>query len=60
MLDENNKIKELKNLAIIFNGVKSRGLKGYGYGYGYGMGYEDGNGNGVVRKKKSIFGKIKV
>jgi len=57
MLDENNKMKGLKNLAIIFNGVKSRGLKAYGYGYGYGMGYEDGDGNGVAKKKRSIFSK---
>ncbi|HMO33808.1 MAG TPA: polysaccharide biosynthesis tyrosine autokinase [Lacibacter sp.] len=37
-IDENNKINELKNMAIVFNGVKSRGFgkKGYGYGYGYG------------------------
>lgn len=57
MLDENNKMKGLKNLAIIFNGVKSRGLKAYGYGYGYGMGYEDGDGNGIAKKKRSIFSK---
>lgn len=39
MLDENDKIKALKNLHIVFNGVKSRGfilgLYGYSYGYGY-------------------------
>jgi capsular exopolysaccharide synthesis family protein len=38
-LDENNKINELKNIAIVFNGVKSRGFSNNGYGYGYGYGY---------------------
>lgn len=38
LLDENNKIKALKNTAIVFNSVKSRGFvkKVYGLGYGYG------------------------
>jgi tyrosine-protein kinase Etk/Wzc len=36
-LDETNDIKPLKNLSLIFNGVKSRGfiLKTKGFGYGY-------------------------
>lgn len=38
-LDENNKINELKNMAIVFNGVKPRGFGKNGYGYGYGYGY---------------------
>lgn len=38
-LDENNRINELKNIAIVFNGVKSRGFSKNGYGYGYGYGY---------------------
>ncbi len=38
-LDANNKINELKNMAIVFNGVKSRGFGKNGYGYGYGYGY---------------------
>jgi tyrosine-protein kinase Etk/Wzc len=38
-LDANNKINELKNMAIVFNGVRSRGFGGNGYGYGYGYGY---------------------
>lgn len=35
-LDETNELKPLKNLALVFNGVKSRGfiLKSSGYGYG--------------------------
>ena len=39
-LDESNKINELKNLALVFNAVSSRGfVKSHGYGYGYGYGY---------------------
>ena len=38
-LDANNKINALKNMAIVFNGIKSRGFGGNGYGYGYGYGY---------------------
>jgi capsular exopolysaccharide synthesis family protein len=45
ILDDNNKIKALKNLHIVFNGVKSRGFFGKaGFGYGYGYGYEYGYG----------------
>src|SRR5437763_850307 len=36
-LDEQNNMKVLKNMAIIFNGIKQRGFAAYGYGsYGYG------------------------
>ena len=60
MLDENNKVRGLKNLALIFNGVKSRGIGkggfGNGYGYGYGVGYGD-NEISTGKKNKSIFGK---
>lgn len=36
-LDETNKINSLKNMAIVFNGVRARGFsRDYGYGYGYG------------------------
>ncbi len=38
-LDENNKINELKNIAIVFNGIRSRGFLKNEYGYGYGYGY---------------------
>jgi tyrosine-protein kinase Etk/Wzc len=37
-LDDNVAMRTLKNMAIIFNGVKSRGIGQYGYGYGYGYG----------------------
>ncbi|MET0636780.1 MAG: polysaccharide biosynthesis tyrosine autokinase [Chitinophagaceae bacterium] len=38
MLEETHKMNALKNLSIVFNGIRSRGLfkKQYGYGYGYG------------------------
>jgi tyrosine-protein kinase Etk/Wzc len=38
-IDANNRINELKNMAIIFNGIKSRGFGKNVYGYGYGYGY---------------------
>jgi capsular exopolysaccharide synthesis family protein len=40
-LEENNRIHELKNLAIVFNGIHARGFTNsdYGYGYSYGYGY---------------------
>jgi tyrosine-protein kinase Etk/Wzc len=38
-LDDNNKINNLKNIAIIFNGVGPRGFTKEAYGYGYGYGY---------------------
>jgi capsular exopolysaccharide synthesis family protein len=44
-IDEDNKINHLKNLAIVFNGIHSRGFgnKNYGYGYGYGYIFKDKN-----------------
>jgi tyrosine-protein kinase Etk/Wzc len=40
MLDQKKKFRLMKDIGIVFNGVKSRGLiKGYGYGYGYGYEY---------------------
>jgi capsular exopolysaccharide synthesis family protein len=60
LLDENNRVRGLKNLALIFNGVKSRGIGkggyGNGYGYGYGMGYGDYVESGS--KKSKLFGKV--
>jgi len=40
LLDQNNKIISLRNVAIVFNGVKARGFIKHAYGYGYGFGYE--------------------
>jgi tyrosine-protein kinase Etk/Wzc len=54
MMDDNARIHTLKNTAIIFNGVKNRGLKGYGYGYGYGYGDNNGyNDESKNRGKKN-------
>ncbi len=39
-LDENNKIKKLKNIALVFNGILPRGFGKTSYGYGYGYGHE--------------------
>ncbi len=36
MLDETINIHHLKNMAIVFNGIKQRGLSKFDYGYGYG------------------------
>ncbi len=59
LLDENNRVRGLKNLALIFNGIKSRGIGkggyGNGYGYGYGVGYDDDMVS--AKKGRSIFGK---
>jgi len=52
---------ELKNLYIIFNGIKARGVMGYyggSRGYGYGQGYGQGYGYGYTeetKKKKNKF-----
>lgn len=54
-LDANNKINELKNMAIVFNGIKSRGFGGNGYGYGYGYGYIH-----KQKRKRKLLGKSKV
>jgi capsular exopolysaccharide synthesis family protein len=35
-LERQHKIDALKNPAIVYNGIKGRGVQRYGYGYGYG------------------------
>jgi hypothetical protein len=52
MLDEHSKVRGLKNLAIVFNGVKNRGMGGINYGYGYGYGKEYGYGYGEEKKRR--------
>ena len=46
-IDENNKVNQLHNVAIVFNGVRSYGLfkknNYYGYGYGYTSNKKTGN-----------------
>jgi len=55
LLDENIRMRGLKNMAIVFNGVKNRGMGrntyGYGYGYNSGYGYEYGNEDKKKRNK---------
>jgi tyrosine-protein kinase Etk/Wzc len=53
-LDKNNKVNELKNAGIVFNGVKTRGFSkdSYGNGYGYGYVYDRNN----KRRKKKLAG----
>ena len=52
-IDKNSKVNQLKNMAIVFNGIRARGFGkqhyGYGYGYGYGYAYEE------KRKRKTSF-----
>lgn len=50
-MDEQLKIKPLKNMAIVFNGIKAGGGR-YGYGYGYGYGYTE-DANIKIRKTKA-------
>jgi capsular exopolysaccharide synthesis family protein len=38
--------KKFRNMSVVFNGVKPRGMKIYGSGYGYGYGYGNGNSYG--------------
>ncbi len=53
-LDEQNKIRGLNNLAIIFNGVKERGFGKYGYGYGNSYGYEYTSEEKRSKKNKKV------
>lgn len=58
MLEHNNTVRELKNVGIVFNDVKARGIGkndygyGYGYGGGYGYGYEEETGKKIRKKIK--------
>ena len=53
-IDENNQINPINNPAIIFNGLKSRGMfrnnYGYGYNYVYGKGYGYSSKSGKQKK----------
>ena len=40
-LEQQHKISTLKNPAIIYNGIRGKGVNKYGYGYGYGYGYTE-------------------
>ena len=52
-LGQSGKIKSLRNVAIVFNGVKPRGFVNGKYGYGYGYGYEVKYGNKVYQSRNS-------
>ncbi|WP_114778455.1 GumC family protein [Botryobacter ruber] len=50
-LGQSGKLKSLRNVAIVFNGVKPRGFVNGKYGYGYGYGYEVKYGNKVYQSR---------
>ncbi len=52
-IDKNSKVNILKNMAIVFNGIRPRGFGKHHYGYGYG--YGDGYAYKENRKKKTSF-----
>jgi tyrosine-protein kinase Etk/Wzc len=54
LLEENNKLRPLKNLSLVFNGVKSRGLIKGRYGIEYGYGYENFHSQTKTHNNKPI------
>ncbi|WP_235861415.1 GumC family protein [Pontibacter flavimaris] len=48
---QDNKLRQLNNVAIVFNGVKPRGFVNGQYGYGYGYGYESKYGNKTYKSR---------
>jgi capsular exopolysaccharide synthesis family protein len=50
-IDDSNKVNQLKNAAIVFNGIQPRGFNKNYYGYGYGYGYIF-KGDDVGKKRK--------
>jgi tyrosine-protein kinase Etk/Wzc len=57
MLKENMEFHNIKNVALIFNGIKKRGIGQYSYGYGYGYGYDYKSSYdtyGKAKKKKTV------
>lgn len=57
MLNENMEAHQVKNVALIFNGIKKRGIGQYSYGYGYGYSYDyksSYDSYGKKTKKKKI------
>jgi tyrosine-protein kinase Etk/Wzc len=44
LLDENTGMYKMKNIGIVFNGVKKRGAGKYGFGVGYGYNFDYGYG----------------
>jgi capsular exopolysaccharide synthesis family protein len=57
MLSENMNSHNIKNVVIVFNGIKKRGIGQYSYGYGYGYGYDyksSYDSYGKAKKKKTV------
>lgn len=50
--DEDMESQHIENIAMIFNGVKNRGVGRYSYGYGYGYGYDHKSAYKEYHKKK--------
>jgi hypothetical protein len=59
-LEDGNRIHSLKNMALVYNDIKSKGFGKYGYGYGGGYGYGYGYGYAEEEKevKKGLKGKV--
>lgn len=58
LLNDVNQKKGLKNINIVFNGIKHKKILGYGYstyGYGYGYGYSYGYGYTVEDSNSKSF-----
>ena len=56
VLDEDMKMQNLKNVNIVFNGIKRRGIATTGYGYSYGYGFNSNTGYGYYssEEKKNV------
>ena len=56
VLDEDLKMQTLKNVNIVFNGIKRRGFATTGFGYSYGYGYNSKTGYGYysVDEKRGV------
>jgi len=57
ILDEDMKMQNLKNVNIVFNGIKRRGIATSGFGYSYGYGYNSKTGYGYYseEEKKTVW-----
>ncbi len=53
LLDENMEMQRLKDVNIVFNGIKKRGFGTAGYGFVYGYGYNSNIGYGYFSKGNS-------
>jgi tyrosine-protein kinase Etk/Wzc len=53
ILNKDMEAYNIKNVAIVFNGIKKRGVGRYSYGYGHGYGYDNRSTYEQYSKKKS-------